>query len=347
LTYNGATITGGYLQGAGTHVLTGGTSVIGTTTDVNATVNQTGTATLTNFNNGGGFTNSAALTWSGGQNQSGGRLTVNDTLNASNWTNNGIATIATTGTVNYTGGNLYLGGGSQTYVGSSSSPNTGGTITMAAGTTIELNGGLLVNNGTIGSSGAGLVDINYGGLAKGAGNYAGGYSVNFGGKLQPGNSPGLLGSGSSVWNGGGSFTFMINNATGTAGTNWSSNVINGTLTINATSSSQFGISIQSLTSGNAPGAVPNFDPTQSYTWTFLQTSGGIIGFNQSAIALDTSGFTNSYTGQFYLASTGYNLEIEYSPTPEPEHLLGICGLAALLICFLRRRRSAAPFGSPC
>ncbi len=340
LTYNGAAVTGGFLQGAGTHVLTGGASLSGTTTFAGATINQTGAATLTNFTNGGSLTNGAALTWAGGLNQSSGQVNVNNTINASNWSNNGIVTVATTGTLNYSGGNLYLGGGSQTYVGSIASPNTGGTISMPTGSTIELNGGLLQNNGTIGASGAGLVDINFGGLAKGSGNYAGGYSVNSGGKFQPGNSPGIVTTGTANWNAGGSFVFQINNAAGTAGANWSLNNINGTLAVNATPTSQFGISVQSLTAGNAPGPVVNFSATQSYQWTIAQTTGGIVGFNSAAFAIDSSGFSNPIgpSGTFSMGMQGNNLVLSFSPVPEPTLVLSVCAGGAVAFSWLRRRR---------
>ncbi len=314
VTYSGP-IGGGYLQGTGTHVLAAGSSLSGTTTFGAATVNQTGAGvTLSNFTNGGTFTNGASATWSGGLNQSTGQVNVNSTLTASNWGSSGIITVATTGNLNDTDATLILGGGSQTYVGSSSNPNTGGAITMTSGSTIALNGGLLINNGTIGAAGAGLVNINFGSLAKGAGNYAGGYSVNFGGTFQPGNSPGLVTSGASVWQSGGTFLFQINNATGSAGTNWGANNITGALTINATSTDPFTISVQSLT-GSVPGQIINFNPTLSYQWTFIQTTGGISGFSPAAIAINTSGFANSFNGVFGVSeNTGAtSLYVTYTP----------------------------------
>ena len=74
-----------------------------------------------------------------------------------------------------------LGGGSRTTI------NPSGTLAVAAGTTIELNGGLLVNNGTI----SGTTDVNYGSLAKGTGVY-GIVNVGQGGTYAPGNSPGIV-----------------------------------------------------------------------------------------------------------------------------------------------------------
>ncbi len=59
-------------------------------------------------------------------------------------------------------------------------------INLFGGTTLELNGALLVNNGTI----TGTVNVNYGSLAKGTGTYDV-VNVNEGGVYSPGNSPGI------------------------------------------------------------------------------------------------------------------------------------------------------------
>jgi hypothetical protein len=78
-------------------------------------------------------------------------------------------------------GNLVLGGGSRTTV------NSGGSIQLLPGTSLELLGALLVNNGQIN----GPVNINYGALAKGSGSYTA-VSVFDGGKFAPGTSPGQV-----------------------------------------------------------------------------------------------------------------------------------------------------------
>ena len=59
LTLNGAAVGGGFLRGAGTFDLTGGTLISGSTTFNSTTINQTGPASLTNFTNGGTFINGA------------------------------------------------------------------------------------------------------------------------------------------------------------------------------------------------------------------------------------------------------------------------------------------------
>jgi fibronectin-binding autotransporter adhesin len=183
LTLNGAAIGGGFLRGAGAFVLTNGTALNGVTTLTSTTLAQTGTVAVTNFSNGGNFTVSAGqtLSWNGGANTTTGRLTVTGTANVSDFASDGQLTIPSGGMVNNSGSPLFLGGGSRTTI------NPSGTLSAAAGTTLELNGGLLVNNGTI----SGTTDVNYGSLAKGTGVY-GIVNVGQGGTYAPGNSPGIV-----------------------------------------------------------------------------------------------------------------------------------------------------------
>jgi hypothetical protein len=108
-------------------------------------------------------------------------LTINGTVTASDFVSNGIVTINANGALNNGGSSITLGGGSQTTI------NATGDLSTAGGTTIELNGGLLINNGTI----SGTTDVNYGSLAKGTGTY-GVVNVNQGGIYSPGNSPGIV-----------------------------------------------------------------------------------------------------------------------------------------------------------
>ena len=183
LTLNGATVNGGFLRGAGTFVLTGGTALNGVTTLNSTTLNQTGPVAVTNFTNGGTFTitGGQTLTWNGGANTTTGRLTVNGTANVTDFASSGQLTIHGGGTLNNSGTPLVLGGGSRTTI------NPSGTLATAPFTSIELNGGLLVNNGTI----SGITDVNYGSLAKGTGVY-GVVNVGQGGVYAPGNSPGIV-----------------------------------------------------------------------------------------------------------------------------------------------------------
>ena len=185
LTLTGATVGGGFLRGAGTFALTGDTALIGVSTASSTTINQTGPATVTSYSNGGTFSVAAGqiLTSNGVTNTSSGQMTVNGTANVSDFVSNGQVNIPNGGVLNNSGSPLVLGGGSRTYIGSAAVP--GGAINLG-GQTLELNGALLVNDGTV----TGTTNVNYGSLAMGSGTY-GVVNVNTGGVYAPGSSPGI------------------------------------------------------------------------------------------------------------------------------------------------------------
>ncbi len=183
LTMNGAAVGGGFLRGGGTFVLTGGATFVGVATSTSTTLNQTGPAAVANFTNGGAFTVGAGqtLAWNGGTNTSSGRIVVNGTANVSDFVSDGQVNVPAGGVLNNSGSPLVLGGGSRTFVGTAAAP--GGTINLGA-QTLELNGGLLVNNGAVN----GTTNVNFGSLATGAGFYQNVF-VHNGGIYSPGNSP--------------------------------------------------------------------------------------------------------------------------------------------------------------
>jgi fibronectin-binding autotransporter adhesin len=330
-----ATVIGGYIQGPGMVDLAtsfdgGSADLIGVTTRSSANLMVEGSGVqFHNLTNGGQITNVGAFTWDGGINLSSGTINFNATASIDDLESDGVMNVNAGAVVNNSESSLTLGAGSRTYVGTVSSP--GGVIDLG-GQTLELNAGLLVNNGTIQN---GLVNINYGSTAKGSGNYAGGYSVNYGGTFVPGNSPGTVQSGSAIWNEGGSYDFQIDRADGTAGTNWGLNQVAGKLTIDGGSSpaSIFTVDLDSLTSADTAGLLGDFNSKDSYTWTFLTTTNGIAGFSSSDFVLDLSGFANRYDGTFSLelADAGHDLDLHYQAVPTPSTLSALSlGLLALL-----------------
>lgn len=238
------------------------------------------------------------------------------------------------GIVNNSNTDLTLGGGSRTFIGSVANP--GGTVNLTGGTAIDLNGGLLVNNGVIN----GTTNVNFGGLAEGAGTY-GAVNVNTGGTFHPGNSPGAVTTGSSSWGSGGTFEVDIDNAAGSAGTNYSQWNINGMLSITSgsTSNSQFTIAVDSLTAADSPGLVANFNPDQDYSFEILTTTAGISGFDPADIAIDTAGFSNPTDGTFSVSEVGNDLFLNYTTVPEPAMLGMVLSLATLLVRPRRRDTS--------
>ena len=177
--YTNSVINGGFLDGPGTHTLLANSTFSGSSAMSGTTLNQTGNATLTNFTSGAIFNNNAPLTWAFGTNAPSGVLNINSTTAVSGFTNSGVINIAVGASLTNSLTNLVLGGGSRTYLGNIA--NHGGTISLSAGTTLEVNGALLVNDGTI----SGTTNVNFGGVAQGVGSY-GPVNVTFGGTFQPG-----------------------------------------------------------------------------------------------------------------------------------------------------------------
>jgi autotransporter-associated beta strand protein/T5SS/PEP-CTERM-associated repeat protein len=183
----GATIAGGFIVGSGTVNTLAVTSnrFVGNTTSTATNLTLVGADTLTNFTNGGllladALTSSILTRFT---NTTSGRMVVSSTVNVSKFVSNGIATINAGGAINNSGSNFILGGGSRATI------DGAGALATAPRTTIELNGGLLVNNGTI----SGTVNVNFGSVAKDSGTY-GVVNVDQGGIYAPGNSRNFHGS---------------------------------------------------------------------------------------------------------------------------------------------------------
>ena len=200
--YGGGVSVGGNLSGTGTQrVLTSGATFSTPTASVLTIFNGVnlsigGPTTFNQVNNSGAVTVAAGqtLTWNDGQNDQ-GTLTANGTVNTSGWTSTGVITINGGGTVANTGSNLVLGGGSRTTTNASSGAGVAaGTLSTATGTSIELNGALLVNNGTQ----AGTLNVNYGSQARGTCQF-GNVTVNEGGQFgNNGATSGSSGAGNMV-----------------------------------------------------------------------------------------------------------------------------------------------------
>ncbi|MEO6740616.1 MAG: PEP-CTERM sorting domain-containing protein [Chthoniobacteraceae bacterium] len=344
--YLGATMSNTYLRGPGTHtVLSGGAaSTFNGVTTYNSTVLiLNGSASFNNFTNGGTLSNNASATFNGGTNTSSGVVNVAGTLNTKDFSSDGVINVGASGTVGNSVANFVLGGGSRTYIGTVAAP--GGTLATASGTSIELNGGLLVNNGTQ----TGTLNVNFGGVAKGAGTF-GVVNVTDGGRFSPGNSPGTATVSQLTLSGGGSYQFELNSANATPGNGI--DFINdlGLLTIAAgtTPNSVFTIALVTLDGANQPSALSDFDSSLPYGFTLATTATGISGFAANEFAVDASGFANNLRGgTFSVAQQGNSLMLNFTPVPEPTTAVLLCGgLGLLSVCRTRRaRKYAGTFGN--
>lgn len=337
--YSGnAAISGGFLLGAGVHeVGSGGAAFSGTSLMPGASFQINGTASLTNFTGGGTISGNAPLVWNGGQLTSSGTLDVTASGSAvlSTFSSAGVIHVSAGGAVSGGPSSLYLSGGSRTTV------DSGGSLGVGAGASIELNGGLLVNNGTQ----SGLMNINYGSLAKGSGTF-GTVNVADGGTFSPGNSPGNAHfTGDFTAGAGGSLVFELNQANYVTGDGHADYLnIDGHLLAEAGTSSGdwFTIRIVSLDFSNNPSPLGDFDSTQSYSFTLASAGEGIDGFDPAEFRIDSSGFLNPLNGgTFAVTELGNQLLLTFTPVPEPGFSALAAGGAILLISRRRRMESTS------
>jgi len=241
--YNNTTIGGGFLSGLGMHVIVPGgiTTMSKVTTFNSTTLMQNGNANFNYFTNGGMLTNNALLSWNAGSNSSSGLMTVNAAVNVLDFTNNGVMTINSGGTINNTTSSLVFGGGSRTTV------NSGGEIRLLDANTLELVGALLMNGGSI----SGTVDVNYGSTAQGSGNY-GTVNVTNGGKFAPANGQTGVAIVNADYTQSSGGTLQIDIGGTTLATQYDQLNVAGNLTLDGTL-------IVSLTNGFHPAANESFD----------------------------------------------------------------------------------------
>jgi fibronectin-binding autotransporter adhesin len=220
--------------------------------------------------------------------------------------NGGILNVATPDGDSTTFDGVISGTGVLTKAGNGSLILTGNNL--YTGTTTVSNGTLLVQGNLTGS-----VTVASGTLG-GNGTVGGSVAVN--GTIAPGtNGVGNLFTGSNSWNSGGNYVCEINGTNVTASDEV---VITGSLNVQATPGSPFTIKLVSLTGGNTPGMVPDFNKFADYSWTIATSSGGVQNFATNKFLLDTSSFSNDFSGgTFSLTSDGNSLLLLYSSALVP------------------------------
>jgi hexosaminidase len=205
-----------------------------------------------------------------------------------------------------------------------SGSNTYGTAGAPGGNT-QVSGGLLVLANTNGSA-TGVSGIVVASAATLTGNGAITGTVDDSGIISATNLPGgtaTLTTGSQTWEQGSIYQWAINNATGTAGaaSGWDQILINGGMTINASSASPLNINIISLTAANQPGALAAFNNAQDYSWLAIHsTNPPIAGFSTSVVTVNGASFGNALgTGAFSVTTnntpTGGDLFVNFVHAP--------------------------------
>ena len=238
-------------------------------------------------------------------------------------------------------------GGSTT--GSLSIVKTGGG-TQILGGNMTYTGVTSINEGTLAVTGSllntGTVLVNNGGSLSGSGS-VGAVTLASGSVLRPGNSPGTLTAASSIWQGGSTYSWEIDNATGLAGTNWDVFSVTGALDMSALSSSaQMNLVLNSL-------SLANFDTSSTYTWVIAKAGSftGYAGDNTNLTDLfkiDTANFNgglpaNLPTGGFQVVTgtEGSLRTLNLMAIPEPSTgILLAFGMGGLVLTRLLRRKQS-------
>ena len=214
-----------------------------------------------------------------------------------------------------------------------------GASLLSGSTTTVYSGGNLIVDGT-----AGAVVVEANGLLGGSGTNNGVVTLKRGSFLTPGNSPGLLTASEAIWEAGSTYNWEINDADGTAGTNWDLFSVTGALDLSAlNSSAKMNLVLNSL-------SLVNFSTSSPDSWVIAQ-AGSFIGtglanntnvtdlFNINATAFNNGDLPN---GGFKIevgtdANNLRTLNLMAIPEPSTGSMLGL-GFAGLVVTRLLRRK---------
>ncbi|MCL4785697.1 MAG: CehA/McbA family metallohydrolase, partial [Verrucomicrobia bacterium] len=292
LTESGSTTGSGIIFPSGWHTYTSGGSVANT---VNFTVNNGATLMMGTSLVGNGSSGTFTLS-------SGGTLGVGHVQ--------GITTSGTSGNVRVAGTRTYSTSGNYIYNGTAPQVTGNGLptgLTSSGSLTIDNPAGVALSASF---TGTGPVTVTTNGLLAGSNGFAGPLTLN--GAVSPGASVGSLNTGAQTWNGGGTYVWELNNATGSAGSGYDRlNAGANAITIGASSAEKFTLKLVTL-NGASPGLAANFNPNSVYTWT-IASGGSLNGFAAEKFAIDASAFQNDIgSGVFRVQQSGGNLQLTFS-----------------------------------
>ena len=171
---------------------------------------------------------------------------------------------------------------------------------------LTLSSGYCYVHGTLGAANT---TVMLGGLLGGTGTIAGTITNN--GALSAGGaSVGTLTTGSEVWNLSSGVRVKMTNASTAGG--WDTLNINGTLDIQALSSSPITINPRSQLVDGTAGGMEGFVNTTNYSWPIATASGGILNFAANKFTVSTNNLLNDTTGgRFSVSVVGNTLMLNY------------------------------------
>ena len=91
--------------------------------------------------------------------------------------------------------------------------------------------------------------------------------------------------------------------------------ISGALNLQSATNNPFIIRLVSLTSSNPPGLLAGFDSTATNVWTLAMASSGIQNFSPAKFVVDSSAFSNAFTGTFTVSTNAGVLRLTYAGAP--------------------------------
>jgi len=251
--------------------------------------------------------------------------------NLTNLEKKGAGTMQLSGNNTYSGSTIVSAG--TLLISGTGSINSTSEILVSAGATFQYN-----------STTALTKDLNLGsGAALGGSGVVGNVNLASGSLLKPGNSPGLLTASAATWAAGSTYQWEIDNATGTAGTNWDVFSVTGALDLSALSSSgQMNLVLQSL-------SIDNYSTTTPFSWTIAK-AGSLIGdgltdgadvtalFNINATAFNSGDLpTNGFKVEVGTTEGLRTLNLMAIPEPSTGSLMTL-GLGGLVLTRLLRRK---------
>lgn len=217
----------------------------------------------------------------------------------------------------------------------------GGTLILSA--TNAYTGATYVNAGNLTITGNNSASSNLyveGGATLAGNGTVGVVTVDSGGAVAPGLN--TLNTGNWTGNGTVNYNWQVYDATNLPGIGYSLLYVNGTLNLSNATSLQLNLSSWSSLAPPTAGAPINFPRLAGNSWTLVETTGGIAGFNPTTCTVNAAGFTSGLPSiSFQAAVVGNNLVL----TPLTEPYLSVQPVAGLTASNATLNAQVNPYGA--